>query len=205
MELNDVFFSLQGEGLNQGLPTIFIRNSQCNLACSWCDTQFKKVNFEFSPHELLDYISKFKCNRICLTGGEPLLEEQLIFFLNLAKKYNYNVSIETNGSLDIADYLDYEIVMDIKCPSSGMSDKMFFRNLYLLKPTDQVRFVIGDYNDYDYAKNVLKNYYTKGQVLFSVCWDKLGALGQVLAEKILEDNLWNVRLQVQLHNILKLK
>lgn len=207
MKLNDIFLSIQGEGVNQGLPTIFIRTSKCNLACKFCDTQFQQINYTMSPQEVLAEIEKYPCFRVCLTGGEPLLDFEVTELLALLKAGKYHVSIETNGSVDIKPYLDYEIVMDIKCPSSGMAEKMDYANIYYLKPTDQIKFVISDKEDYEYAKFILGKYGTDAQVLFSPCWQGYmsNGLGKDIARWILSDGLHAVRLQLQTHKLLNLK
>jgi 7-carboxy-7-deazaguanine synthase len=207
MELNDIFYSIQGEGLNQGLPTIFIRTAKCNLACRFCDTQFQKVNHTLTPKELLEEVRKYPCSRICLTGGEPLLEPELPEFLKLLAEDECHISIETNGSLDIKPFMDYEIVMDIKCPSSGMAAMMKYDNLYHLKFSDQVKFVVGDKEDYEYVKFIMGKYPIDAQIILSPCWQGFSSngLGKDIARWILSDGLNRIRLQLQEHKLLSLK
>ena len=206
IELNDLFVSIQGEGLTSGLLTTFVRFAKCNLSCSWCDTDFSEVRFRFSPQQLVKTINKYKIKEVCITGGEPLIDPDIKTLLAGLK--DYNVSMETNGSINLEPFLFYDnvtIVMDIKCPSSKMHSKMEFRNLWDLRERDQVKFVISDKEDYNYAKKVVEAYGTKAQYLMSPIFTKNGFILKDLAEWLIKDKLKDIRLQVQLHKLAKVK
>ncbi len=129
LEICEIFESIQGEGIYQGYPTIFIRLSECNLRCSYCDSKFSyKTGTKLSIDEIATKIKKFKSKKVCITGGEPLLQKNCI---DLIKKLNeYEISIETNGTKSIKNIVSHaSISLDIKCPSSENSDKTKFENL----------------------------------------------------------------------------
>ncbi len=198
MKIYEIFKSIQGESTYQGLPCTFIRVSGCNLRCKFCDTQEAlKRGTELSVAKIIEYIEKAKTNLIEVTGGEPLLQPDIYELLQVLVK-KHTVLVETNGSIDIKD-LPPEVIkiIDVKCPSSGMSSFMLFSNLNYLSELDEVKFVIWTKRDYDYAKEIIKKYNLSGKkILFSPVHKKLSP--KKLAKWILEDNL-PVRLQIQLH------
>ena len=201
LNIIEVFRSVQGESSLAGLPTTFIRLAACNLRCTWCDTpySFGRGN----PQALTSIIEQVKtngCPYVCVTGGEPLLQENVFFLMSELSEKGYRVSLETGGSLPI-DQVDplVKIILDIKCPGSGMSEKNLWQNLSLLKPTDEVKFVILDRRDYDYAKEVCEKYQLTENVLFSPAFDQLET--KTLVEWILEDQL-PVRLNLQIHKFI---
>ena len=124
MDINEIFYSIQGEGSWTGIPNIFIRTTGCNLRCSYCDTKYayyEKKNMTIN--EIIDVISKYKCKNICITGGEPLLQKETINLIDTLIKNNYKICLETNGSIDIKNISNKKyliISLDIKCPSSKM-------------------------------------------------------------------------------------
>ena len=146
MKINEIFYSLQGEGKWAGLPNIFIRTSGCNLRCSYCDTKYayedgKEINIK----DILSKIAKYNCKFVCLTGGEPLLQTNIIEFIETLLEKNYNIIVETNGSISIDNLIKYNsliISLDIKCPSSNMAKKIKLENINFLKKEDQIKFVI---------------------------------------------------------------
>jgi 7-carboxy-7-deazaguanine synthase len=202
MKINEIFYSLQGEGKWTGLPNIFIRTSGCNLRCSYCDTKYayhsgKEMNID----TILNKISQYPSNNICLTGGEPLLQNEIMSLINILIKKKYNICLETNGSLEIKDLSDKKLLMislDIKCPSSNMEDKNLLSNIKFLKGKDQLKFVILDRNDYDYAKKTIEKYKPTCSVYFQPVW---GTNPTNLADWILNDKL-DVKLGLQLHKII---
>lgn len=143
MKINEIFYSIQGEGNWTGLPNIFIRTSGCNLRCSYCDTKYAYDTFkEIKIIKIIDEIRKYNCKKVCITGGEPLLQKDMIKLVDELIKNNYNVSIETNGSIEIKPISNKKLVMislDVKCPSSNMSEKMLYQNLLYLKKKDQLK------------------------------------------------------------------
>lgn len=171
--INEIFYSIQGEGILTGYPTIFIRTSGCNLRCNWCDTTYAHdQGTEMEVQEILDKIHDLRerngCTRICITGGEPLIQEELKdLTLGLLAKGN-QVSIETNGSLIIDELFQYlsgetdlknlMISLDMKCPSSGVQHAMNTGNIIFLGPNDQLKFIVSDLEDLEHAFTIIENY-----------------------------------------------
>jgi len=201
MKINEVFYSLQGEGLLSGLPTIFIRTAGCNLRCSWCDTRYAARGRERSVEQVLGCLAAYPCRRVCVTGGEPLRQRSTLALLRALRQQRYSVSLETNGSYDIAPFLELaRLSVDVKCPSSGMTARMRWGNLARVRRRDQVKFVIADRADYDFARSVVARERLTART--SVIFQPVGGRGgRRLAAWLLRDGL-NVRLGLQLHKIL---
>ncbi len=200
MQINEIFFSLQGEGQNVGLPTIFVRTAGCNLRCRYCDTTYAyHEGDEMTPAGVVAAIQRWSCPRICITGGEPLQQDGLLELVDVLLAHGYAVEVETNGSRDISWLTTKEVSvsMDIKCPSSGMHTEMEMDNLALLRSRDQLKFVIGTREDYDYARDVLERYAPECRVVMQPVWGSSIAL----ADWILRDEI-DVRFSLQLHKIL---
>ncbi len=204
MKIIEIYKSIQGESLFSGWPCIFIRTAGCNLRCSYCDTKYAyKDGKEISVKTLLPKIKKYKAKLVEITGGEPLLQKDLILLIKELLRNKYKVLIETNGSLDISNIpVDVIKIIDIKCPGSHMSDKNYFKNINYLTKKDEVKFVITDKSDYDWAKRKIKalSLDKKTNITFSPVW-KSKYFCRNLAEWILTDGL-DVRFQVQLHKII---
>jgi len=204
LSINELFHSIQGESLYNGLPCVFVRLSGCNLRCSYCDTRYAyEEGVEMDIPEILEQVAIFKCPLVEITGGEPLLQPETPRLVSNLLNKGYEVILETNGSLDIS-IIDGRCVkiVDVKCPSSAESDKNDLNNLKRLSPKDQLKFVIGDRKDYEYAREILK-LRSKGlplsHILFSPVSGKIAPAR--LAKWIIEDNL-RVRLHLQLHKII---
>ena len=204
----EIFCSINGESSDSGLPCIFVRLFGCPVGCSYCDQpQTPDQKKKISVGNLVDRIRKFKgIKNVCITGGEPLIYEEVIPLTQELVYLGYKVSIETSGCvpIDSCDYRrSYKYVMDIKCPSSGVSEKNIFENLVHLHSNDEVKFVIADREDYEYMKKVLKKYPTQASILASPMFDEnnKAVIGKDLVDWILEDKL-NIRVQIQLHKIL---
>ena len=201
MIVNEIFLSIQGESLSAGYPTIFVRFTGCNLRCNYCDTTYAyNEGKEMSPEEILFEIEKLSYNRVCLTGGEPLLQDEFNKLLRLLD--NFTVTIETNGSIDLKSLFlkpNQSVVMDMKVPSSGCSDKMKLCNFDYLSDRDEIKFVIGNRNDYEWSKAVISKRYKKGSIAFSPVFDNVEY--KDIVEWILFDRL-NVRFQLQLHKFI---
>jgi 7-carboxy-7-deazaguanine synthase len=199
--VNEIFLSIQGESLSAGFPTVFVRFTGCNLRCSYCDTKYAyDEGFEMSPEDIYKEIKKNYYKRVCLTGGEPLLQEDIMKLLRLLD--DYDVSIETNGSIDISTLKlsdRHYFVMDMKAPSSGMSEQMLFSNFKYLRDIDETKFVIGSRSDYEWTRNIIKTYHNKGTITISPVFGKVKYRDVV--EWILQDRL-DVRFQLQLHKII---
>ncbi len=201
MLVNEIFYSLQGEGSWIGLRNVFVRTSGCNLRCRFCDTTYAyECGEQMSVDEVVGAISKYSCKRICLTGGEPLLQKDSFELVKMLREQDFFVLIETNGSVDISDFSEDAgviISLDIKCPSSGMAEKMDFENIGLLSKKDQLKMVIGNRKDYEYAKGIIERFSPSAPVFFQPVW---GFDTKELAKWILQDNL-KVRLGLQLHKV----
>ena len=208
---DEIFCSIQGESSDSGLPCIFIRLYGCPIGCSYCDQPQSPENKKrISVENVINKVLKFKgVKNVCITGGEPLIHKEVIPLTWELMHMGYKVSIETSGCVPIEDLgyrRSFKYVMDIKCPSSGVSEKNIFDNLLHLQTNDEVKFVIADRNDYDYMKNVLKKYPTSAQILVSPMFDEnqKAVIGNELVEWIIEDRL-NVRVQLQIHKLINVK
>ena len=185
-----------------GRLTYFIRSAGCNLRCSWCDTKFSlnpDQGEEKSIDEILTLVGDVK--NVCFTGGEPLQQPEAITLLKALSDAGKTVVLETNGSKDLSNVPDREniiISMDIKCPSSGMQDRMLFSNLKLLRMKDQLKFVIADRTDLEYAERIVSEYDPDTNIIFS----PVGGVGlEELAEEVVSKKL-DVRVLPQLHKII---
>lgn len=199
--VNEIFKSLQGEGLLTGVITTFIRLTGCPIRCNYCDTSYAfSEGYELTISEIIDKISELQSKTITITGGEPLYQEGVCSLITSLCDLHYVVAIETSGCFDIS-LIDKRasVVMDIKTPSSGASDKTYWDNLSRANDSDQIKFVISDKSDYEWSKKIISEKSINCQVLFSTNTDHL--LEKDLAEWIVADNL-NVRFQIQLHKYL---
>ena len=200
LRINEIFYSIQGESSNAGLRCVFVRLTYCNLRCSYCDTEyafFEGTDMELS--EILEKIASYKCNLVEITGGEPLIQNNVHLLMTVLCDGGYQVMLETAGHLDITPVdRRVRIIMDIKCPSSGESEKNRWENLNLIKPDDEVKFVIGDRSDFDWACNIMQKHKLSDNchVIFSPVFGKMSNLE--LANLIIAHNL-PVRMQLQLH------
>ncbi len=204
--VNEVFLSINGETISMGMPTTFIRLAGCNLNC-WggCDTTYaldQRVGEEMSIHEIGTKAKSLNCPRICLTGGEPLLDtEGSSLLLKELTLMGFEVSVETNGTIDLRvfkkNFEQVRFTMDLKPPSSGMAKKMLLDNLKVLNEKDEIKFVIADREDFCWAVEKLEEYKPRAQVLFSPMYERLEPAK--LVESVLEAKLWSARVQLQLH------
>jgi len=202
MKINEIFYSIQGEGRWVGSPNIFIRTTGCNLRCSFCDTKYAYDIGEYMDiKEIMGDISKYQCRYVCVTGGEPLLQKETYDLIESLLKADYEVCLETNGSINIEKLVDKESLMislDIKCPSSGMHEKMCFENIVNLDKDDQLKFVIVDKKDYDYAKKIICKHKPICSIFLQPVW---GTNLKDVSDWILKDEL-NVKLGLQIHKII---
>ncbi len=202
LKVNEIFYSIQGESTYSGWPCVFIRLTGCNLRCRYCDTQYAYDQGEdMSRDFILTKIKDFECNLVEITGGEPLIQRETPRLISDLVKERYTVLLETNGSQDIS-VVDSKCIriVDIKCPSSGMKQENYWKNLEHLASTDQLKFLIADRQDYLFAKTVLDHPTIKRRkrlaVNFSPVFNELDL--KELATWILEDHL-RARLHIQLH------
>lgn len=208
MLVNEIFRSIEGEGIRAGYPAIFIRLFGCNLGCSYCDTKYSCSGADYvekSVDEILAECSKYhSVNRVTLTGGEPLIHKdiRLLVYELLAK--GYEVNIETNGSIDIEPFVNMEkviITMDWKSPSSGMNELMNKRNLPLLRPQDVLKFVVGTTADLFNMTTTMEHYEIKAQPFISPVFGKI-APQSIVAFMLTVPALKDCRLQIQLHKVI---
>lgn len=201
LNVNEIFYSLQGEAREVGLPTMFVRLTGCPLRCHYCDTKYAfKGNNLLSIEAILAEIEKYNTKQVCVTGGEPLAQINCHILLDKLIQQGYQVSLETSGSINISDVNPkVSIVMDVKTPSSNESTQNRYDNIAKLQAKDQLKFVIGSSVDFDFSVNVLQQYPTATEVLFSPVFGSIEPVQ--LAQWILDAQL-NVRLQVQLHKLL---
>jgi len=203
LKVNEIYHSIQGESTNAGLPCIFIRLTGCNLRCTYCDTEYAFFEGkEMSVDEIIEEVKKYNCKLVEVTGGEPLIQEECNALMNKLCDEGLSVMLETAGNMPIKDVDEQvKIIMDLKCPSSGMMDKNFYENIDHLKKDDEVKFVIGNREDYDWMKEIIVKYdlQDKFTLLASVVFGKLEPLGVV--NWILNDKL-DVRFQLQMHKFI---
>ena len=202
--VNEIFHSIQGESLFAGRPCVFIRMTGCNLRCTYCDTAYAyEEGTVLDIGEITTRVKSFACHLVEVTGGEPLIQHETPDLIDRLISLGHEVMLETNGSLDISSVNpECTRILDIKCPSSGMSSRNRVENLSLLTGRDQVKFVISNVSDYDFAKNMLAGLPTgfrHDHVLFSPASGILPL--DVLSDWILSDHL-SVRLHIQLHKFI---
>lgn len=204
MRITEIFHSIQGESTHAGLPCVFVRLTGCNLRCVWCDTPHAfHGGRDLSEEEILAAISRYPCRRVEITGGEPLLQEGVHALMRRLADAGYTVLLETGGSIDLSR-VDPRVVkiMDLKCPGSGESGRNRWENLSHLSPRDQLKFVIRDRADFDWACAVVRerDLAAKHAVLMSPVHGELDP--HVMAGWILDSGL-DLRLQIQLHKVLR--
>ncbi|HYS78643.1 MAG TPA: 7-carboxy-7-deazaguanine synthase QueE [Candidatus Dormibacteraeota bacterium] len=200
LKVNEIFHSIQGESRHAGRPCVFVRLTGCNLRCTWCDTAYAfEEGIDLSVGSVLDRIEPYGTRYVLVTGGEPLAQEGTADLIGELCDRGYEVAVETGGSLDVS-ILDRRamVVMDLKCPGSGMSQRNRWENIALLKPADEVKFVLAGRADYEWARDVIARHRLAGRcgVLLSPAHGVLSP--RPLAEWILADRL-PVRLQLQVH------
>jgi 7-carboxy-7-deazaguanine synthase len=201
LNITEIFYSLQGEAKEVGIPTVFVRLTGCPLRCNYCDTAYAfKGNNPLSIKSIMEQVKKYNTHYVCVTGGEPMAQSNCLFLLDTLIEAGYKVSMETSGSIDISPVnKKVSVVMDLKTPSSTEKSQNRYENIALLERKDQLKFVIASRSDFDWCCDILQNYSVDSEVLFSPVYENLKPVD--LADWILEKQL-NVRLQVQLHKIL---
>ncbi|MEW5838613.1 MAG: 7-carboxy-7-deazaguanine synthase QueE [Pseudomonadota bacterium] len=203
LRITEIFYSLQGESTRVGLPTVFVRLTGCPLRCVYCDSAYAFTGGEkWSIDAILAEVAKHQTPRVCVTGGEPLAQKNCLQLLTVLCDAGYDVSLETSGALDIAP-VDARVsrIMDLKTPASGEAARNRYENIELLRATDEVKFVIGNRDDYLWSVACMRQHRLEQRcpVLFSAVFGQLAP--RDLAEWILQDHL-PVRFQLQLHKML---
>ena len=203
IKIIEIYLSVQGESTHTGLPCIFIRLTGCNLRCSWCDTAYAfHEGKNMSIDEILQKVENFGIHLVEITGGEPLMQDNVYTLMRRLIENGYKVMLETGGSISLERVpKDVIKIMDLKCPGSGEQEKNNLDNLKLLAPHDEVKFVILDKKDYEWSRDIIKRYKINetAHILVSPVFDKLEL--KEMVKWILEDRL-PVRLQTQLHKII---
>ena len=203
MRITEIYQSIQGESSYAGLPCVFVRTTGCDLRCSWCDSEFTfSGGTRMTLDEIMAAVETYDCHLVELTGGEPMLQAEIYELARRLCDAGHTVLIETGGHRDISK-LDPRVVriMDLKCPASGECEKNLWSNLEHLRPADEVKFVIADRNDYEWARGVIREHRLedRAQILLST------AFGQVAPQQVvawmLEDKL-RARFQLQLHKFI---
>ncbi len=204
LKVNEIYYSIQGESTAAGLPCVFVRLTYCNLRCTYCDTEYAFYDGnDMEISTIINVVKKFECKLVEITGGEPLVQmDECLDLMKQLGDEGFTVLIETGGSLPIKD-IDprVKVIMDLKCPSSGMEKKNLYENIDYLKPADELKFVIGSKQDYEWTVEIMRKYNleNKCKILFSVVFGKLEPVQ--LVNWILEDKL-NVRFQLQMHKFI---
>ena len=201
--VNEIFHSIQGESSHMGRPCVFVRLTYCNLRCTYCDTEYAFYEgVEMSVDEILQRVASFGCKLVEVTGGEPLMQEGVHEFMNVLSNWGYETLLETGGSLDIGA-VDQRVkrIVDFKCPSSGMVKKNLWSNVNALRSSDEVKFVIGNRDDFNWSVEMIRRHEIDRRcpILMSVVFDVLPPVE--LAEWILESKI-NVRFQLQMHKFI---
>ena len=199
LHITEIYTSIQGETSFTGFPTVFLRLSGCNLRCHWCDTPHSfESGKSYALDDLFDKIKQYSLHHICITGGEPLLQKGIYPLLEMLCDANFIVSIETNGSLSTYNVDPRtHIILDIKCPGSGFAEKNLWNNLKNLRSHDEIKFVIADRIDFEYAKDICKEHdLWEHKILFSPAFNLMRA--DQLSKWIINDKL-PVRLNMQTH------
>ncbi|HEV2171640.1 MAG TPA: radical SAM protein [Candidatus Binatus sp.] len=201
LHINEIFYSIQGESTHAGRPCVFVRLTGCNLRCKWCDTEYAFYEGRQMPiAEVAEVIRGYRCDLVEVTGGEPLLQEGVYSLIEAMLESGHTVMIETSGAVDVGR-LDPRVIkiMDLKCPASGECDRNLWSNLKHLTPRDEIKFVVADRADYEWARDTIsarKLEHRAGALLLSPVFGKLDPAA--LAAWILEDRL-PARMQMQMH------
>jgi 7-carboxy-7-deazaguanine synthase len=198
--VNEIFHSIQGESTQAGRPCVFIRLTYCNLRCTWCDTEYAFEEGErMSLDAIIRRVKAFACPLVEVTGGEPLVQEGSLLLMHRLCDEGFETLLETGGSLDISS-IDPRVrkIVDVKCPGSGMEKKNLWSNIAFLGPSDEVKCVIADRRDFEWAVDVVRRHQLTGRcpVLFSPVFGELHPLD--LSRWVLESGL-PIRVQLQLH------
>ena len=208
--INEIFKSISGEAAFAGLPCIFVRTYGCNLRCTYCDTMYAVAGGEFTqmtPEEIVNECNKLGPKHVILTGGEPLIQPDIVELIDLLRQENYTIEIETNGAVDLQKFhneldLNYPVTytMDYKSFSSGMANKMVRNNLEFLGKRDVVKFVVGCIEDLEQMDIILDNKDIQAQVFVSPVFGQIEP--SEIVQFLLDKGLYNVRVQLQMHKLI---
>ena len=204
LTINEIFYSIQGESTRAGTPCVFVRLTACDLRCSWCDTAYAfHEGRKMSVDEVADAVAQHKCSLVEITGGEPLLQDDVYPLMDRLLSTGHTVMLETGGHRPI-DRVPAAVlkIVDVKCPASGEADKNDWDNLSRLAPHDEVKFVVQDRTDYEFARDVIARYELPSRAAAILMSPVHGVLDpKSLSEWMLADHL-PARLQLQLHKFI---
>lgn len=206
MLVNEIFSSIEGEGIRTGYPVTFIRLYGCNIHCPYCDTRYACEGGEFTQmtvDEIVDKVKDFGWSRVTITGGEPLIHRDVDNLIYLLTYLGYEVNIETNGTVFVGEYTDFDkviLTVDYKSISSGMNTKMDTANIDALRKQDVLKFVVGTMEDLEDMKRIVLNRMPQCQIFVSPVFGQIEPVQ--IVDFIKENHLDNVRVQVQLHKII---
>lgn len=201
--ISEIFNSIEGEGIRAGKLCTFIRFTGCNLRCSYCDScyTYDKTDNNMTTDEIINKVNGYGCGLITITGGEPLLQGDLLDLVDRLIKLDYDVNIETNGSMNIKSLNENTLVtLDYKSPSSGMNDRMDLTNFDLLKSRDVLKFVLGSQEDMEAALNIINTFNPKCNIYFSPVFGQIEMVD--IVDFMKKHKLNNVYLQIQLHKVI---
>ena len=204
LRINEIFASIQGESTRAGRPCVFVRLTGCNLRCTWCDTAYAFYDGrQMQIGEIVDRVRGYGCDLVEVTGGEPLLQKGVYALLDALLDQGCTVMVETSGERDVSRVHPRVIkIMDLKCPGSGESDRNRWSNLEWLTPRDEVKFVIADRADYEWARGITRDHNLAARVNAVLMSPVFGGLDSArLAAWIVEDRL-AVRMQLQIHKFI---
>ena len=201
LHINEIFYSIQGESTHAGRPCVFVRLTGCNLRCRWCDTEYAFYEGRrMTTAEVASIVAGHACKLVEITGGEPLLQEGVYPLMDALLESGHTVMVETSGATDVSK-LDSRVIkiMDLKCPGSGECDRNLWSNLDHLRAHDEIKFVLADRKDYEWARDTIKERAIGGRVNAILMSPVFGELEPAdLAKWILEDRI-PARLQLQMH------
>lgn len=205
MIVNEIFHSIDGEGLRTGELVTFIRLAGCNVRCVYCDTAYAlRINqgIEMTIQGILDEVGKYDCENITLTGGEPLIHKDVGRLIDVLIEHGYKVNIETNGAVKIKPYIDKDVLitMDYKLPSSGVEDKMILENLDLLREGDVLKFVVSNYEDMKRMKWIVDNHDVKSFIYISPVFGTMNPAD--IVDFMKQVKIKKARVQLQLHKLI---
>ena len=203
LTINEIYHSIQGESTLAGCPCVFVRLTYCNLRCNYCDTEHAFYDgIKRSLGEIADAVAGYKCSLVEITGGEPLLQKNVLPLMSMLCDSGYTVLLETSGALPIAGVPGgVRRIVDFKCPDSGEEPRNDWRNVEALRPGDEVKFVIGSRRDYEWARQKIRDHrlHERATILLSPVWES--DVRRSLAEWMLEDRL-PARYQLQIHKLI---
>jgi 7-carboxy-7-deazaguanine synthase len=208
LHLSEIFSTIQGEGKYAGYPTTFVRLHGCNMLCTYCDTLYAVTGKKYrkqSVETIVNNVIKMRNKHVCFTGGEPLLQDESWVLLYELVEKGFIVNVETNGSIPLEkrEFRSFVYTMDVKTPCSGMVDLNDYTNLAKLTERDEVKFVVGDIEDYEFMKEIIRKYPTRAPIIISPLFrGTKSTIMNDIAQWLIEDKPFNVRLGVQLHKII---